>query len=81
MKPDPNNVYFVNAITQGAIDKQYIPSVEKGIRTQDGVLHEYCTVPDLYEEFHAITVRRQYQSPVLRRLLERSANDMLASGE
>jgi elongation factor G len=32
VKPDPNNVYFVNAITQGAIDKQYIPSVEEGLR-------------------------------------------------
>jgi elongation factor G len=32
VKPDPNNVYFVNSITQGAIDKQYIPSVEEGLR-------------------------------------------------
>lgn len=32
IKPDPNNVYFVNAITQGSIDKQYIPSVEEGLR-------------------------------------------------
>ena len=34
VKPDPNNVYFVNAITQGAIDKQYIPSVEEGLREE-----------------------------------------------
>lgn len=32
IKPDPNNVYFVNSITQGTIDKQYIPSVEEGLR-------------------------------------------------
>jgi elongation factor G len=32
VKPDPNNVYFVNNITQGSIDKQYIPSVEEGLR-------------------------------------------------
>jgi elongation factor G len=32
IKPDPNNVYFVNSITQGSIDKQYIPSVEEGLR-------------------------------------------------
>jgi len=32
VKPDPNNVYFKNSITQGAIDKQYIPSVEDGLR-------------------------------------------------
>jgi elongation factor G len=34
VKPDPNNVYFVNSITQGAIDKQYIPSVEEGLREE-----------------------------------------------
>ena len=32
IKPDPNNVYFVNSISQGTIDKQYIPSVEEGLR-------------------------------------------------
>ena len=32
VKPDPNNVYFTNAITQGAIPKEYIPSVEEGLR-------------------------------------------------
>jgi elongation factor G len=32
VKADPNNVYFVNSVTQGAIDKQYIPSVEEGLR-------------------------------------------------
>ena len=58
-----------------------VPAVVVRDELQNGLLCEYCTVPDLYEEFHAITVRRQYQSPVLRRLLERSANDMLAAGE
>jgi elongation factor G len=32
IKPDPNNVYFVNSISQGAIPKEYIPSVEEGLR-------------------------------------------------
>jgi elongation factor G len=32
VKPDPNNVYFINSITQGAIPKEYIPSVEEGLR-------------------------------------------------
>ena len=32
VKPDPNNVYFVNAISQGSIPKEYIPSVEDGLR-------------------------------------------------
>ncbi|OWK44564.1 elongation factor G [Fimbriiglobus ruber] len=32
IKPDPNNVYFVNGISQGSIPKEYIPSVEEGLR-------------------------------------------------
>ena len=34
VKPDPNNVYFVNSVTQGAIPKEYIPSVEEGLREE-----------------------------------------------
>ncbi len=32
IKPDPNNVYFTNAVTQGTVPKEYIPSVEDGLR-------------------------------------------------
>ncbi|MFO0848475.1 MAG: elongation factor G [Gemmataceae bacterium] len=32
IKPDPNNVYFTNSISQGSIPKEYIPSVEEGLR-------------------------------------------------
>src|SRR5262249_62110053 len=31
-KPDPNGIYFVNAITQGTIPKENIPSGEEGFR-------------------------------------------------
>jgi elongation factor G len=31
-KPDPNNIYFKNSITQGVVPKEYIPSVEEGFR-------------------------------------------------
>ena len=31
-RPDPNNIFFVNSISQGSIPKEYIPSVEEGFR-------------------------------------------------
>jgi LysR family transcriptional activator of nhaA len=37
-----------------------------------GKLHEYFTVPDLFEEFFAITVRREFQHPLVRTLLHRT---------
>jgi LysR family transcriptional activator of nhaA len=44
--------------------------VKDELRT--GKLHEYCTVPDLFEEFFAITVRREFQHPLVRTLLHRT---------
>ena len=32
VKPDVNNIYFTNSITQGSIPKEFIPSVEDGLR-------------------------------------------------
>ncbi len=32
IKPDPNNIYFVDNIKQGSIPKEFIPSVEDGLR-------------------------------------------------
>jgi elongation factor G len=32
IKQDINNIYFVNAISQGSIPKEFIPSVEEGLR-------------------------------------------------
>ncbi len=49
--------------------------VRDEIRT--GVLEEYCVLPSLYEDFFAISVRRQYRHPLLKGLLERSAAEVL----
>jgi elongation factor G len=53
IKPDPNNVYFVNNITQGAIKKEFIPSVEKGLRegAKKGCLYPFPFV-DLEFDLH-----------------------------
>jgi LysR family transcriptional activator of nhaA len=42
-----------------------------------GSLVEYAVVPDLHENFYAITVQRQFASTLLRGLLQRPASDVL----
>ena len=55
-----------------------IPSVVARDELQSGVLQEYCVVPDLYEDFYAITVTRQYPHPLLKVILRRDGDEILA---
>lgn len=55
-----------------------VPAVVVRDELRSGRLQEYCAVPDLYEEFFAISIRRQFRHPLVRKLLEQSATDLLA---
>ncbi|MFO0687417.1 MAG: LysR family transcriptional regulator [Myxococcota bacterium] len=48
-----------------------LPSVVVRDELRDGVLQEYCAVPGLTESFYAITVKRHFQSPLLKSLLSK----------
>ncbi len=55
-----------------------VPAVVVIDELRSGALEEYAQVPSVYEDFYAITVRRQYQHPLVAGLLERAAG---AAGE
>jgi LysR family transcriptional activator of nhaA len=57
-----------------------LPTVVVRDELGSGVLRKLCTVPDLFENFYAITVDRSYQHPNLRTLLARSENEILEMG-
>ncbi len=48
-----------------------VPSVVVRDELRSGVLVEYAAVPDLHENFYAITVRRQFEPSALKQLLGR----------
>jgi LysR family transcriptional activator of nhaA len=54
-----------------------VPTVVVQDELKTGVLVEYCVVPQLFEDFYAITVKRHFQSPILRSLLKRKSVDVL----
>jgi LysR family transcriptional activator of nhaA len=54
-----------------------LPTVVVQDELKAGVLVEYCVVPQLFEDFYAITVKRHFQSPILRSLLKRRDVDVL----
>jgi len=58
-----------------------LPSVVVRDELQSGRLQEYCVVPGLLETFYAITVLRQYPHPLLKLLLARSEDEILAMGK
>lgn len=58
-----------------------VPAVVVRDELRRGTLHEYCSVPDLFEEFFAVTVRRQFVHPLVRSLLHRRDDEMLAPPE
>ncbi|MGE0820610.1 MAG: LysR substrate-binding domain-containing protein [Candidatus Binatia bacterium] len=42
-----------------------------------GVLKEYAVLPGVYENFYAISVKRHFESPLLKQLLVRPSDEML----
>ena len=54
-----------------------VPTVVVQDELRSGALVEYCVVPQLFEDFYAITVKRHFQSPVVRSLLRRRESDVL----
>ncbi len=57
-----------------------LPSVVVRDELQSGRLQEYCVVPGLVETFYAITISRQYPHPLLKPLLARTEDEILAMG-
>lgn len=56
-----------------------VPEVVVQDELRNGLLQKYCVVPDVFENFYAITAERHRQPPVLRALLTRPQST--ASGE
>jgi LysR family transcriptional activator of nhaA len=62
-----------------------VPTVVVQDELRSGRLVEYGVVPDLFEDFYAITVQRRFAPPLLEELLQRDGAEILgqkdASGD
>ena len=56
-----------------------LPTVVVQDELKSGKLQEYCVVPQLYENFYAITVQRHFEPPLLKTLLRRSEAEVLSA--
>ena len=58
-----------------------VPSVVVRDELRSGLLSELCVVPGLLETFYAITVDRRFQHPLIKALLARDEDEILAMGQ
>ena len=56
-----------------------MPTVVVQDELRSGKLQEYCVVPQLHENFYAITVQRHFEPPLLKTLLRRSEAQVLGA--
>jgi LysR family transcriptional activator of nhaA len=58
-----------------------VPSVVVQDELRTGRLVEHAVVPDLFEDFYAITVQRRFAPPMLDELLQRDGSEILGQSE
>ena len=56
-----------------------LPTVVVQDELRSGALQEYCVVPQLHENFYAITVQRHFEPPLLKTLLKRPESEVLGA--
>ena len=66
---EANDMPMLRLLARDSGAMSVLPPVVVGDELQRGVLSEYLQLPDVFENFYAITVKRSQPSPVLNRLL------------
>lgn len=79
LKAEVDDMALLRLLARDAGGIALVPSVVVRDELRSGVLVEHAVVPDLHENFYAITVPRSFAPPLLRELLARSADEVLGS--
>ena len=73
-----DDMAMVRVLARASAAPAVVPTVVVRDELRNGSLQEYCRLPNLWENFFAINVKRQYQHPLIEGLFERSDSDLLA---
>lgn len=77
LRAEVDDMALLRLLARDAGAVALVPSVVVQDELHNGTLVEYAVVPDLYEDFYAITVPRHFAPPPLRELLQRPGADVL----
>jgi LysR family transcriptional activator of nhaA len=77
LRAEVDDMAMLRLLARDSDSVALLPSVVVQDELRDGRLAEYCVVPDLHENFHAITVQRHFEPLLLKSLLGRPEADVL----
>ena len=79
LKAEVDDMALLRLLARDAGGVALVPSVVVRDELRSGTLVEHAVVPDLYENFYAITVPRRFAPPLLRDLLARPESEVLGA--
>jgi LysR family transcriptional regulator, transcriptional activator of nhaA len=79
LKAEVDDMALLRLLARDAGGTALVPSVVVRDELKTGVLVEHAVVPDLFENFYAISVPRHFAPPLLRELLARPESDVLGA--
>lgn len=77
VRAEVDDMALLRLLARDADSIALLPSVVVQDELRSGRLVEHAVVPDLYENFYAVTVRRRYEPPLVKTLLARSEEEVL----
>jgi LysR family transcriptional activator of nhaA len=79
LRAEVDDMSLLRLLARDSDSVALIPPVVAQDELLSGRLVELAVVPDLYENFYAVTVQRQYQAPLIGSLLVRNDAEILAA--
>lgn len=76
IKAEANDMAMLRLLARNSGALAVLPTVVVRDEIRQGLLKEYMTLPTIHGDFYAITIRRSYESPILRELLSQFTPDM-----
>ncbi len=77
LRAEVDDMALLRLLARDSDSVALLPTVVVQDELRSGRLVEYGVVPDLYENFHAITVQRRFEPPLLAALLARPEDEVL----
>ena len=77
LRAEVDDMALLRLLARDSASVALVPSVVVQDELRAGTLVEYAVVPDLYENFYAITVPRRFGHPMLKELVQRPESEVL----